>query len=418
MGYDKIKIPSGGQAITFENGKLNVPDQPIIAFIEGDGAGFEIRAASAMVFDSAVEKSYNGKKKIAWMEVYASEKSNVVYGPDTWLPEETLQALTEFRVALKGPINTPLSGVRSINAALRQALDLYTCLRPVRYFKGIPSPVKKPEDVNMTVFRENSEGVIAGIEFEADSPASNKIKKLLDEEGALNKVRFPDAVSFGIKPASKEAAQRLMRAAIRYAIERGLPSVTIVHKANVMLLTEGSFAKWAYEVAREEFPKETISWEDCGGNPPPGFILIKDVVAEVFFHQSLTRPAEYSVIVAMNLNGDYISNVLAAQVGGMGIAPGANINYETGHAIFEATHCAASKYAGLNKVNPLSLILSGVMMFRFIGWPEVADKIENAVEKVIAQKTVTYDFARFMDGAKEITCSEFGDALVKNMEKT
>ncbi|MDH4263260.1 MAG: NADP-dependent isocitrate dehydrogenase [Spirochaetia bacterium] len=410
MEYDKVKVPSQAQAIAIKNGQLNVSDHPIILFIEGDGAGLDIWTTTVKVLDAAVEKAYAGKRKIAWTEIYAGEKSNLIYGADTWLPDETLNALREFKVALKGPLNN----VHSLNETLQQSLDLYTSLKPVKYFLGIPSPVKRPENVSMVVFRENSEGVFAGIEFEADSIASDKIKNILEEEGLLNKVRFPDNVSFGIKPVSKEGSQRLMRAAITYAIKNKLPSITIVHKANTML-TEDYFVKRAYEVAKDEFSKETISWEDCGGNPPPGLILIKDIDAETFLHLSLTKPEDYSVIVAMNLIGGYISNALNAQVGGIGIAPGANINFETGLAIFEATHCAAPKYAGLNKVNPLSLILSGVMMLRFIEWDEAADNIENAIKKVIAQKTVTYDFARFMDGAKEVTCSEFGELLVKNL---
>ena len=416
MEYSKIKIPSQGNAITFENGMLKVPDNPIIPFIEGDGSGVDIWETSVKVLDAAVQKAYHGIRKISWMEVFAGEKSNVLYGPNAWLPEESIDAIREFRVAIKGPMTTQIGGgVRSINVALRQLLDLYVCLRPIRYFKGVPSPVKKPEDVHMTIFRENTEDIYTGIEFEAGSPSALKLKKFLEEEGLLKKVRFPDCSSFGIKPVSKEGTKRLMRAAIRYAIQYKAPSVTIVHKGNIMKYTEGYFVKWAYEVAKEEFAKQVISWEDCGGNPPAGLILIKDVITDAFLQQILTRPSDYSVIATMNLSGDYISDALAAQVGGTGIAPGANINYESGHAIFEATHGTALKYAGLDKVNPSSLILSGVMMFRYLGWNEAADMVEQAVEKTIAQKTVTYDFARFMDGAKEMKCSEFGEALIRNM---
>ncbi|RME88312.1 MAG: NADP-dependent isocitrate dehydrogenase [Candidatus Hydrogenedentota bacterium] len=417
MSYEKIQVPTEGEKVTIENGKLQVPDNPIIPFIEGDGTGPDIWAAAKRVLDAAVEKAYGGKKKIVWMEVYAGEKSNTVYGPNTWLPQETLEALKEYKVSIKGPMTTPIGGgIRSINVALRQKLDLYVCLRPVKYFKGVPSPVKHPEYVDMTIFRENTEDIYAGIEFEAGSDGATKIKEVLKIMEEIHKVRFPDTASFGIKPISQQGTERLVKAAIQYAIDNKLPSVTLVHKGNIMKYTEGYFAKWGYETAKKYFPNETISWEECGGNPPDGKILIKDVIADAFLQQILTRPKEYSVIATMNLNGDYISDALAAQVGGIGIAPGANINYDTGVAIFEATHGTAPKYAGLDKVNPSSVILSGEMMLRYMGWKEAADKIIQAIEKTISQKTVTYDFARLMDGARELKCSEFGTAVIENME--
>ncbi|HOJ38068.1 MAG TPA: NADP-dependent isocitrate dehydrogenase [Ignavibacteriales bacterium] len=415
--YQKITVPTNGEKITFENGKLIVPDNPIIPFIEGDGTGPDIWRASQYVFDAAVEKVYGGKRKIAWMEVYAGEKSNDVYGPNTWLPQETLDAINEFRIAIKGPLTTPVGGgIRSINVALRQMLDLYVCLRPVRYFNGVPSPVKHPELVNMVIFRENTEDIYAGIEFENGSPEAKKIAELLKELGVIKKVRFPQTTSFGIKPISEEGTKRLVRAAIRYAISHNRKSVTLVHKGNIMKFTEGYFRKWGYEVAKEvEFADKVVSWDECNGNPPEGKILIKDAIADNFLQQILTRPAEYDVIATMNLNGDYISDALAAQVGGIGIAPGANISYDSGYAVFEATHGTAPKYANLDKVNPSSVILSGCMMFEYLGWTEVSEAIEKAIEKTIANKTVTYDFARLMEGATELKCSEFGKEIVKNL---
>lgn len=415
--YEKIIVPTNGEKITFENGKLIVPDNPIIPFIEGDGTGPDIWRASQYVFDAAVEKVYGGKRKIAWMEVYAGEKSNDVYGPNTWLPQETLDAINEFRIAIKGPLTTPVGGgIRSINVALRQMLDLYVCLRPVRYFNGVPSPVKHPELVNMVIFRENTEDIYAGIEFENGSNEAKKIAELLKELGVFKKVRFPETASYGIKPISEEGTKRLVRAAIRYAISHNRKSVTLVHKGNIMKFTEGYFRKWGYEVAKEaEFADKVISWDECNGNPPEGKILIKDAIADNFLQQILTRPAEYDVIATMNLNGDYISDALAAQVGGIGIAPGANISYDSGYAVFEATHGTAPKYANLDKVNPSSVILSGCMMFEYLGWNEVAEAIEKAIEKTISNKTVTYDFARLMDGATELKCSEFGKEIVKNL---
>ena len=414
--YQKLKPPTRGQKITIVNGTLRVPDEPVIPFIEGDGTGPDIWRASRLVLDAAVAKAYEGKRKIAWFEVYAGEKANVVYGEGTWLPDDTLQAIKEYVVAIKGPLTTPVGGgIRSINVALRQMLDLYVCLRPVQYFAGVPSPVKHPEKVEMVIFRENTEDIYAGIEWKAGSPEAAKVVQWLQTEMGVKKIRFPQTSSIGIKPVSKEGTERLVRAAIKYAIANKRKSVTFVHKGNIMKFTEGGFRDWGYELAKREFAHETISWDECGGNPPSGRILIKDVIADAFLQQILTRPAEYDVIATLNLNGDYISDALAAQVGGIGIAPGGNINYESGFAVFEATHGTAPKYAGLDKVNPGSVILSGEMMFRYLGWKEAADLILNALNKTIQAKVVTYDFARLMEGAREVKCSEFGEALVKNM---
>ncbi|HET6273554.1 MAG TPA: NADP-dependent isocitrate dehydrogenase [Bacteroidota bacterium] len=414
--YQKLKPPTRGQKITIVNGTLRVPDEPVIPFIEGDGTGPDIWRASRLVLDAAVAKAYEGKRKIAWFEVYAGEKANVVYGEGTWLPDDTLQAIKEYVVAIKGPLTTPVGGgIRSINVALRQMLDLYVCLRPVQYFAGVPSPVKHPEKVEMVIFRENTEDIYAGIEWKAGTPEAAKVVQWLQTEMGVKKIRFPQTSSIGIKPVSKEGTERLVRAAIKYAIANKRKSVTFVHKGNIMKFTEGGFRDWGYELAKREFAHETISWDECGGNPPSGRILIKDVIADAFLQQILTRPAEYDVIATLNLNGDYISDALAAQVGGIGIAPGGNINYETGFAVFEATHGTAPKYAGLDKVNPGSVILSGEMMFRYLGWKEAADLILNALNKTIQAKVVTYDFARLMEGAREVKCSEFGEALVKNM---
>jgi isocitrate dehydrogenase len=416
MAYDKIKPVAAGEKITIADGKLQVPDQPVIPFIEGDGTGPDIWKASVRVLDAAIEKAYSGKKKIVWLEVYAGEKSNSVYGPNTWLPDETLQAIEEYKVAIKGPMTTPIGGgIRSINVALRQMLDLYVCLRPVQYFNGVPSPVKRPEDVDMTIFRENTEDIYAGIEFEPASEGAKKIIKLLEEADLLGKVRFPATSSFGIKPVSREGTERLVKAAIEYAIANKRRSVTLVHKGNIMKYTEGYFCKWGYETAKKYFAGETVTWDECGGNPPAGKILIKDAIADSFLQQVLLRPKDYDVVATLNLNGDYLSDALAAQVGGIGIAPGANINYQNGCAIFEATHGTAPKYAGLDKVNPSSVILSGEMMLRYLGWKDAADMIIAALSKTIEQKTVTYDFARLMEGAKEIKCSEFADAIIQNL---
>jgi isocitrate dehydrogenase len=414
--YAKLTPPTRGNKITMVNGALKVPDDPIIPFIEGDGTGPDIWKASQMVLDAAVQKAYGGKRNIVWFEVFAGEKANVVYGENTWLHDDTLVAIREYLVGIKGPLTTPVGGgIRSINVALRQLLDLYTCLRPVQYFDGVPSPVKRPELVNMVIFRENTEDIYAGIEWKAGTPEAQKVVKWLQSEMGVNKIRFPETSSIGVKPVSQEGTERLVRAAIRYALAQKRKSLTLIHKGNIMKFTEGGFRDWGYALAKREFPDQTVSWDDCGGKPPAGKLLIKDAIADAFLQQILTRPAEYDVIATLNLNGDYISDALAAQVGGIGIAPGGNINYDTGHAVFEATHGTAPKYAGLDKVNPGSVILSGEMMFRYMGWNEAADLIIHALEKTIAQKVVTYDFARLMEGATEVKCSEFGKAVVKNM---
>jgi isocitrate dehydrogenase len=414
MGFDKIVAPNAGEKITIHNGTLHVPDHPIVAYIEGDGTGVDIWAASQPVLDAAIEKAYGGKRKIAWMEVYAGDKANDVYGEVIWLPQETLDAIDEYIVAIKGPLTTPIGGgIRSINVALRQRLDLYACVRPVQYFTGVPSPVKRPEQVDMVIFRENTEDIYAGIEWDAYSDGAKKVIDFLQNEMGVNKIRFPDSSGIGIKPVSEEGTSRLVRAAIRYALENDRKSVTLVHKGNIMKFTEGAFMNWGYKVAAEEFGAEPLD----GGpwHKLPNGLIIKDAIADAMLQQVLTRPAEYDVIATLNLNGDYLSDALAAQVGGIGIAPGANINYETGRAIFEATHGTAPKYAGQDKVNPSSVILSGEMMLRHLGWTEAADLLLSAVEKTISQKVVTYDFARLMEGAKEVKCSEFGSALIQNM---
>ena len=415
MAFKHIKIPKG-EKITLQGDKLHVPDNPIIAFIEGDGTGADIWAASQPVLDAAVEKAYGGKRKIAWMEVYSGEKANVVYNETIWLPEETLEAIDEYVIGIKGPLTTPIGGgIRSINVALRQRLDLYACVRPVQYFSGVPSPVKRPEQVNMIIFRENTEDIYAGIEFENGTEDVELFKKLFKENfpKQYKKIRFPDSSGIGIKPASQEGTDRLVRAAIQYAIDNNRKNVTLVHKGNIMKFTEGAFMNWGYELAAKEFgavPLDGGPWHKL-----PNGIIIKDVIADAMLQQILTRPSEYDVLATMNLNGDYISDALAAQVGGIGIAPGANINYVTGRAIFEATHGTAPKYAGQDKVNPSSVILSGEMMLRHMGWSEAADLVISSTEKTISQKIVTYDFARLMEGAKEVKCSEFGKALISNM---
>jgi len=414
--YTKLVPPTSGAPITMEKGALRVPDHPIIPFIEGDGTGPDIWKASQYVLDAAVAKAYAGKRKIIWFEVFAGEKSNVIYGKDTWLPEDTLTAIKEYLVGIKGPLTTPVGGgIRSINVALRQLLDLYVCLRPVRYFEGVPSPVKRPDLVDMVIFRENTEDIYAGIEWKAGTPEVAKVVDWLQTEMHVKNIRFPKTTSIGIKPISQEGSERLIRAAIRYALSQKRRSLTLVHKGNIMKFTEGAFRDWGYQVAKREFGDRTVGWNDCGGNPAPGQLLIKDVIADAFLQQILTRPTDYDVIATPNLNGDYISDALAAQVGGIGIAPGGNINYESGHAVFEATHGTAPKYAGLDKVNPGSVILSGEMMFRYMGWNEAADLIIQALGKTISSKTVTYDLARLMDGAKEVRCSEFGKAVADNM---
>ena len=414
--YKKLAAPATGEKITIRDGKLLVPDHPVIPFIEGDGTGPDIWRASQRVFDGAVAKAYGGKRKIQWFEVYAGEKANLVYGEGTWLPDDTLEAIKEYIVAIKGPLTTPVGGgIRSINVSLRQILDLYVCLRPVQYFSGVPSPVKHPESINMVIFRENTEDIYAGIEWKAGTPEATKVVQWLQKEMGVKKIRFPETSSIGIKPVSKEGTERLVRAALQYAVANKRKSLTFVHKGNIMKFTEGAFRDWGYELVRREFSNVAVGWDDCGGNPPAGKILVKDVIADAFLQQILTRPGEYDVIATLNLNGDYISDALAAQVGGIGIAPGGNINYLTGHAVFEATHGTAPKYAGQDKVNPGSVILSGEMMFRYMGWNEAADLILSSLDRTIKSKVVTYDFARLMEGAKQVKCSEFGDALVKNM---
>ncbi len=412
--YVKLTPPSEGQAITFTNNRLQVPDHPIIPFIEGDGTGPDIWRASQHVFDAAIKKAYGGKKKIIWFEVYAGEKANTVYGPNTWLHDDTLEAIKAHIVAIKGPLTTPIGGgIRSINVALRQILDLYVCLRPVRYFEGVPSPVKKPELIDMMIFRENTEDIYAGIEWKAGTPEAEKIVAWLQKEMGVKKIRFPQSSSIGIKPVSQEGSVRLIRAAIRYAVENKRKSVTFVHKGNIMKFTEGAFRDWGYELAQKEFGGQLLD-----GGPwvkLPDGMTVKDMIADNFLQQILTRPAEYDVIATLNLNGDYISDALAAQVGGIGIAPGGNINYENGFAVFEATHGTAPKYANQDKVNPGSVILSGEMMLRYMGWTEAADLIIRGLEKTIKSKVVTYDFARLMEGAKEVKCSEFGEAIIRNM---
>ncbi len=398
-------------SIRFENGTLVVPNTPVIPFIEGDGTGPDIWAASVRVIDAAVQKAYGGTRTIQWKEVLAGQKAFDRTG--SWLPDETVEAFRTWRVGIKGPLTTPVGGgIRSLNVALRQILDLYVCLRPVKYFSGVPSPVKRPEDVDMVIFRENTEDVYAGKELEEGSEQAKKLLAFLKSEMGWD-IR-PDS-GLGLKPISRTGSERLIRAAIQHAIDNKLPSVTLVHKGNIQKFTEGAFRKWGYELAEREFPGETVSWEACGGTPPPGKILIKDCIADNFLQQILTRPKEFSVIATTNLNGDYISDALAAEVGGIGIAPGGNINYESGFAVFEATHGTAPKYAGQDKVNPGSVILSGEMMLRYMGWGEAADLVIKGLSKTIADKTVTYDFARLMDGAEEIRCSEFGTRIIANM---
>ncbi|SHK48292.1 NADP-dependent isocitrate dehydrogenase [Rhodothermus profundi] len=415
--FEHLTPPAeGARILKRPDGTLDVPDQPIIPFIEGDGTGPDIWRAAKQVFDAAVAKAYGGRRKIVWFEVFAGEKAYRQLG--TWLPEDTLKAIDYYLVAIKGPLTTPVGGgIRSLNVALRQQLDLYACVRPVRYFPGVPSPVKHPELVDMVIFRENSEDVYAGIEFPAGSPEAQKLIRFLQEELGVQKIRFPETSGIGIKPISRDATRRLVRAAIRYAISRGRKSVTLVHKGNIMKFTEGAFREWGYELAREEFgarPLDGGPWHILEHEGRE--IVIKDVIADAFLQQILTRPAEYDVIATMNLNGDYVSDALAAQVGGIGIAPGANINYETGHAVFEATHGTAPKYAGQDKVNPSSVILSGEMMLRYMGWHEAADLIIRGIERTIAQKRVTYDFHRLMEGATLLRTSEFGQAIVENMD--
>ncbi|MGE7600911.1 NADP-dependent isocitrate dehydrogenase [Peribacillus sp. NPDC097675] len=418
------------QKITVTNGVLNVPNNPIVPFIEGDGIGPDIWAAAVRVLDAAVEKAYNGEKKIEWKEVLAGQKAFDQTGE--WLPQETLDVINEYLIAIKGPLTTPIGGgIRSLNVALRQVLDLFVCLRPVRYFDGVPSPVKRPEDTDMVIFRENTEDIYAGIEYAKGSDEAKKLIDFLQNEFGVKNIRFPETSGLGIKPISEEGTKRLVRAALNYAIKEGRKSLTLVHKGNIMKFTEGAFKTWGYEVAETEFADKVFTWnqydqiKEAEGTEAAnkaqsaaeaeGKIIVKDSIADIFLQQILTRPKEFDVVATMNLNGDYISDALAAQVGGIGIAPGANINYETGHAIFEATHGTAPKYAGLDKVNPSSVLLSGVLLLEHLGWNEAANSITKSVEKTIASKVVTYDFARLMEGATEVKCSEFADELIKNL---
>ncbi len=424
--------PDGGTRITIENGRLSVPDNPIIPFIEGDGTGPDIWRATVRVLDAAVEKAYGGSRKIHWMEIYAGKKANDLF--NSWLPDETVEACREFLVSIKGPLTTPIGGgIRSLNVALRQLLDLYVCLRPVRWFNGVPSPVRDPASVDMVIFRENTEDIYAGIEFERGSAANQKFLEVLQENfpAEYKKIRFPGSSGIGLKPVSQEGTERLVRAAIEYAIANGRKSVTFVHKGNIMKFTEGAFRNWGYELAERDFADQTYTWdqwertkaekgqdaanEEQDAALAEGKILIKDAIADITLQQVLTRPKEFDVIATMNLNGDYLSDALAAQVGGIGIAPGGNINYASGHAVFEATHGTAPKYADLDVVNPGSLVLSGEMMLRYMGWTEAADTIIKAMDATIGQRTVTYDFARLMEGATKVKCSEFGSAMIANM---
>jgi isocitrate dehydrogenase len=427
-----IVPPAGGAKIVIENGILKVPANPIIPFIEGDGTGPDIWRASVRVLDAAVAKAYGGSRKIHWLEVYAGEKANKLF--NTWLPDESVTACREYLVSIKGPLTTPIGGgIRSLNVALRQLLDLYVCLRPVRWFKGVPSPVKAPEKVDMVIFRENTEDIYAGIEFEQGSEENRKFKELFKQHfpKSYAKIRFPDTSGIGIKPISQEGTERLFRAAVEYAIANQRKSVTIVHKGNIQKFTEGAFRNWSYALAERDFPGQTYGWEqwertkaeqgekaanaEMDAAKKAGKVIIKDAIADITLQQVLTRPDEFDVLATCNLNGDYLSDALAAQVGGIGIAPGANINYMTGHAVFEATHGTAPKYANLDKVNPGSVLLSGEMMLRYMGWTEAADAIITAMDRTIGQKTVTYDFARLMEGATEVKCSEFADALIRNL---
>ena len=418
MGYQKIQVPAGGDKITVNaDMSLNVPNNPVIPFIEGDGIGVDVSPVMIKVVDAAVRKAYGGERKIAWMEVYAGEKATQVYDQDTWLPQETLDAVRDYVVSIKGPLTTPVGGgIRSLNVALRQQLDLYVCLRPVRWFEGVPSPVKRPQDVDMVIFRENSEDIYAGVEWKAGTPEADKVIKFLTEEMGVTKIRFTENCGIGIKPVSKEGTQRLVRKALQYVVDNDRESLTIVHKGNIMKFTEGAFKDWGYEIARDEFGAELLDggpWMQFK-NPRTGKnIVVKDAIADAMLQQILLRPAEYDVIATLNLNGDYLSDALAAEVGGIGIAPGANLSDTV--AMFEATHGTAPKYAGQDKVNPGSVILSAEMMLRHMGWSEAADLIIKGMDGAIAAKTVTYDFERLMDDAKLLSCSQFGDAMISHM---
>ena len=415
MTFDKIVPPQTGQKITATNGKLNVPDNPILLFIEGDGIGYDIMTASKRIWDAAVEKAYHGNRKISWMEIYAGEKAAGIYDGN-YMPEETFDALREYLIGIKGPLTTPVGGgFRSLNVTLRQVLDLYSCIRPVKWYPGVPSPLKRPQDVDVVIFRENTEDIYAGIEFEAGTPENEKLANFLRKD--MGVTGFFEGAGLGIKPVSAFGSKRLIRAAIRYAIERGRKTVTFVHKGNIQKYTEGAFMKWGYEVGRDEFPEETISWADVaekhGGKVPEGKILLQDTIADIIFQKMLLRPSEHDVLATTNLNGDYLSDAIAAEVGGVGIAPGANVGDEV--ALFEATHGTAPKYTNLDKVNPGSLLFSGVMMLEHIGWNEAAAMVEKGYKKTLDQKVVTYDFARQMEGATEVKTSEFATAIINNM---
>ena len=419
MSKSKIKVPSKGEKITYKNNKLVVPNNPIIPFIEGDGIGVDITPVMLDVINAAVEKAYDGKREISWMEIYCGEKSVEVYGDNEWLPEETLQACRDYKVSIKGPLTTPVGGgIRSLNVAIRQKLDLYVCLRPVKYFDGTPSPVRRPDLVDMVIFRENSEDIYAGVEFESNTEAANKLIRVLQDDFNVEKIRFPENCGIGIKPISEEGSKRLIRKAFEYAIQNEKDSVTLIHKGNIQKFTEGAFMDWGYELAQEEFegkPLDGGPWH-IFKNPNTGKdIVVKDVICDAFLQQCLLRPADYDVLATPNLNGDYLSDALAAQVGGIGIAPGANLGDEV--AVFEATHGTAPKYAGQDRVNPGSLILSAEMMLRHLGWIEAADLIIQAMEKTISKKKVTYDFARLIDDAEEVSCSKFGELLIKRIQK-
>lgn len=432
MSYKIIQVPAGGEKITIADGKLQVPDKPIIPFVEGDGTGRDIWRASVRVLDAAVKKAYSGKRKIYWMEVYAGEKAFDKFG--SWLPDESIKAFQEYLVGIKGPLTTPIGGgIRSLNVALRKALDLYVCQRPVRYFTGVPSPVKRPEDVDMVVFRENTEDIYAGIEFELGTPENERFTSYLQEQFPKEyaKIRFPHTTGYGVKPVSKEGTQRLVRSAIQWALKNRRRNVTLVHKGNIMKYTEGAFRNWGYELAESEFADQVYTWsqwertkveqgEEAANAEQSeallaGRLLIKDVIADIVFQQTITRAREFDVLATLNLNGDYLSDALAAQVGGIGIAPGGNINYTTGHAVFEATHGTAPKYADKDMVNPGSVILSGEMMLRYMGWDEAADRIISGMEKAITAKTVTYDFHRLMEGATLLKTSGFADAIIEHI---
>ena len=416
MAYDKIKVPAGDKITIDKNGKLQVSENPVVGFIEGDGIGPDITGGAMHIWNAAVEKAYGGKRKISWMELYAGEKANAVYGKPVWLPEETVEAVSEYLIAIKGPLTTPVGGgIRSLNVALRRQLDLYACVRPVRYFNGVPSPVKAPEKTDMVVFRENTEDIYAGIEWLAGTPEAQKVIKFLQEEMGVKTIRFPETSSIGIKPVSIDGSERLIRAAMDYAIRNKRRSVTLVHKGNIMKFTEGGFKNWGYELVKREYAHAAIAADECGGVAPEGKILVKDCICDAFLEQIVTRPEEHDVIATLNLNGDYVSDALAACVGGIGIAPGANINFLTGHAIFEATHGTAPNFAGTDKANPSSLTLSGEMLLRHLGWNEAADLVINALERTIADKIMTFDLARLTDGATEVSCSAFAKAVVERM---